>query len=289
MRIVGIATARRPMSPNKLTDLNSHFAFGENWASYAKKIGEPEIEEAERGLLKLIPRELLDGRTFLDIGCGSGLHALAAARLGAARITAIDIDPKSVSTTRTLLEESNLTQSWQASQTSVLTLDHRALGTFDIVYSWGVLHHTGAMWPAIERAAKLVAANGLFAFALYRATRLDAFWTWEKQWYSSASPLAQKAARILYTGLFRVGFAVTGRNFNTHVANYRSARGMDFSHDVHDWLGGFPYETAIASEVAQKMTELGFTAERVFVRPKEIGLFGSGCDEYVYRRRSSNN
>jgi 2-polyprenyl-6-hydroxyphenyl methylase/3-demethylubiquinone-9 3-methyltransferase len=58
---------------------------------------------------------------------------------------------------------------------------------------------------------------------------------------------------------------------------------MDFSHDVHDWLGGYPYETALAAEVERKMTALGFKAERVFARPMSFGLLGSGCDEYVYR------
>jgi hypothetical protein len=58
---------------------------------------------------------------------------------------------------------------------------------------------------------------------------------------------------------------------------------MDFYHDVHDWLGGYPYESALAPEVDDKLTGLGFKAERVFARPISIGIFCSGCDEYVYR------
>ena len=62
---------------------------------------------------------------------------------------------------------------------------------------------------------------------------------------------------------------------------------MDFYHDVHDWLGGYPYEAALAPEIDEHMVALGFNAERVFARSKPLGLFGSGCDEYVYRRRTA--
>ena len=260
------------------------FAFGRNWASYAALVGEREIAEAEKGLLKLIPEPELRGRSFLDIGCGSGLHALAAARLGASRILAIDYDPDSVSTTKGLLERHDVGVPWQAERIDVFDLDPGQAGLFDIVYSWGVLHHTGDMWRAVDKAASCVAPGGLLAIALYRSTRMDAFWTWEKRRYAQASPGVQRAMRALYLAAHRVCCVVFGGNYRDMVANYRSARGMDFYHDVHDWLGGYPYETALAPEVEARMAALGFTAERVFALPMTRGVLGSGCDEYVYRR-----
>lgn len=273
---------------NDLKKVDSHFAFGKNWASYSKLIDEPQIEQAKQGLLKLIPAEEFEGRSFLDIGCGSGLHALAAAQLGVSRIVGVDIDPDSVNTAKNVLSSQNLQAPWHIENISVFDLDPKLLGTFDIVYSWGVLHHTGSMWEAVNKAAALVAPNGLLAVALYRTTYLDAFWKLEKYFYSGAPLFVQKLIKSGYVGVFRLANMFAGQeNFHAYTANYKSRRGMDFYHDVHDWLGGYPYEATLAGEVDRRMTDLGFKAERIFARPKTSGLLGSGCDEYVYQLRGS--
>ncbi|HEV2629196.1 MAG TPA: class I SAM-dependent methyltransferase [Pseudolabrys sp.] len=271
------------MSLKNLKNVRTHFAFGKNWASYASLIDEPQIEEAARGLLKLVPLEDFKNRSFLDIGCGSGLHALGAARLGVSRILAIDIDPDSVATSDAVLSHHNVAASWQVETTSVFDLDASRQGTFDVVYSWGVLHHTGSMWEAIGKAASMVAPSGLLAIALYRKTRTDTLWKMEKRLYSRMPRLLQGCIRAAYIGAFRFAMVATGRKFREYVANYRSSRGMDFYHDVHDWLGGYPFETASASEVESELSKLGFKPERIFARPITTGIFGSGCDEFVYR------
>lgn len=173
---------------------------------------------------------------------------------------------------------------------SVFDLNPESRGRFDTVYSWGVLHHTGDMVRAIRCAAALVAPGGLFVFALYRRIWMDWFWKWEKRWYARASPKSQRRARAIYIALFHLRLWATGRRFNRYVEGYRAKRGMDFYHDVHDWMGGWPYESISAPEVGDLMRELGFVPERSFVRKgrvfgRDSGLFGSGCDEYVYRRR----
>jgi 2-polyprenyl-3-methyl-5-hydroxy-6-metoxy-1,4-benzoquinol methylase len=272
------------MPSKDLKDLGSHFAFGDNWESYAKLINGPQIEEAEKGLLKLIP-DGIKGRSFLDIGCGSGLHSLAAARLGASRILATDIDPKSVATTRRLLSQHATEARWQAEQISVFDFNPSLHGRFDVAYAWGVLHHTGDMWGAIRAASGMVESGGLLVMSLYRTTRCDAFWKAEKRWYAKASPLSQRLARACYIAAYSAAHTLAGRgSFRKFLANYKSSRGMDFYHDVHDWLGGYPYETTLAPEVDGKLSSLGFRAERIFARPTmTLGVLGSGCDEYVYR------
>lgn len=273
------------MSKDNLTSLESHFRFGDNWASYAKHINEERIAEAERGLLRLVPREELSGRTFLDIGCGSGIHSLAAARLGARRVQAVDLDPRSVETAQALLAARAPTTDSRVEVASVFDLTPDRIGTFDVVYSWGVLHHTGDLDTALRRAAALVAPGGLFAFALYRRTHLDSLWVMEKRWYTKASPQAQARARAVYTNLFKLGLLATGRDFATYAATYERERGMEFAHDVHDWLGGYPYEAIAPDEVETLMRKLGLSAVRTFARTgRSLGLLGSGCDEFVYRR-----
>jgi SAM-dependent methyltransferase len=225
----------------------------------------------------------LSDRAFLDIGCGSGLHALAAARLGASPIVAIDIDPRSVETARALLSRFEV----PAKVAVADILKTRDLGTFDVVYSWGVLHHTGAMHEAITRAAECVRPGGLFAFALYRKTPMCEFWKVEKRLYSRAPKFAQDAWRSLYIAAFAFRQWTLGQSFREFVRQYGKARGMEYYHDVHDWLGGYPYESISPSEVSAAMAALGFERVRDFVHEPGPGVFGTGCDEYVYRRRGT--
>lgn len=267
-----------------LKSVDAHFAFGKNWDSYSTLIDQGRIEEAEKALLRLIPPEDFRGHSFLDIGCGSGLHALAAAELGVARVMAVDLDPDSVATARAVLSNNGVLIPWTAETVSVFDLDPNRHGTFDIVYSWGVLHHTGSLWEAVDKAAAMVAPNGLLAIALYRRTRLDAFWKFEKRLYAHAPRIVQRAISACYVAAFRLAMLLTGRSFTDYTANYKSARGMDYYHDVHDWLGGYPYETALAPEVEARLAGLGFKAERVFAQ-SQTPVIKFGCDEYVYRRR----
>ncbi len=289
------------------TDVRTHFAFGRNWASYANLIGEAEITEAVKSLRRLSGADLT-GRSFLDIGCGSGLHSLAAIRLGASRVVALDIDDDSVATTTAVLGRFAAGAAYSVERRSVFDVTPEALGDFDVVYSWGVLHHTGDMKSALERAAAMVAGDGMLLLALYRRTYLCPLWTLEKKWYASASARAQKRAQRLFISWFKVLASLVamrgrlagarrqsdategaGPTFADYVKRY-GVRGMDFHHDVHDWLGGYPYESALPDEVDALMRKCGLRSEAVFLcrkgRARSHGLLGSGCDEYRYVRDS---
>ncbi len=214
---------------------------------------------------------------------------MAALRLGAQEVIALDIDPDSVATTRAVLDRFAQGQNWHVEHKSVFDLSSDTMGIFDIVYSWGVLHHTGDLQRALRCSADLVSPEGYLIFSLYRRTWMDWFWKREKRWYAHASPQAQSRARNLYVALFKLGLLATGRRFSDYVATYRTNRGMDFYHDVHDWMGGWPYETISSGEVDAVMQGLSFVKERIFARSgrwfgRDSGVFGSGCDEYVYRR-----
>jgi SAM-dependent methyltransferase len=265
-----------------LLEQDSHFAFGKNWESYSNLITEAQIEEAVAGLRRLAGGDLT-GKRFLDIGCGSGLHSLAALRLGAVQVVSLDLDADCVATTRRVLHMHAPGKAWTVLERSVFDLEPGATERFDVVYSWGVLHHTGDMYRALRSAASLVRPGGQFIFALYRRTKMCGFWKVEKRWYAKASPRSQRLARSVYVALFRLR---QGRRFAGYVANYKSThRGMDFNHDVHDWMGGWPYESIGPAQVEELMRQLGLRAVRS-LGPKRsgLGIFGSGCNEYVYER-----
>jgi 2-polyprenyl-6-hydroxyphenyl methylase/3-demethylubiquinone-9 3-methyltransferase len=104
-----------------LTDRDSHFEFGQNWRDYAKTIDSARIAGAVQGLQKLFPAGL-SGKSFLDIGCGSGLHSLAALSLGASSLLATDLDENSVGTTRTVLAAHFPEGRWTAEIKSVFDM-----------------------------------------------------------------------------------------------------------------------------------------------------------------------
>jgi 2-polyprenyl-6-hydroxyphenyl methylase/3-demethylubiquinone-9 3-methyltransferase len=270
-----------------LLDRESHFDFGRNWASYLRLVTDAHVQEAVRSLQRLAGGDL-HGRRVLDIGCGSGLHALAALRLGAREVVAVDIDADCVATTRQLLQTHAAGQPWSTRQTSVFDLITDSPAPFDVVYSWGVLHHTGDMYRALRIAAALVAPEGQLIFALYRHTWLCWLWKIEKKWYAAAGPAAQAHAQAAYVRLLRAALSMARRrnSFTDYVSAYGQRRGMDFYHDVHDWLGGWPYESISPAQTERFMSKLGFRRVRAFTRRGiQLGLFGSGCDEYVYARR----
>jgi predicted RNA methylase len=268
---------------NSLTDRSEHFEFGENWKDYSKSIDQKRIDAAIAGLQKLFP-DGLRGKTVLDIGCGSGIHALAALSLGASFVTAVDIDENSVDATRSLLTRSIDPARWKVSIASVFDLAPEAVGKFDVVYSWGVLHHTGDMWTAIERAAALIEPEGQFALSIYTATPFDKIWKVEKWAYARSPRPVQWGVRQIYTAALLAALVAVGRNPIAYVRNRSAERGISFTHDVHDWLGGYPYETADTESIKRKLSSLNFREVRSFTLPKTVGLFGAGCNEFVFER-----
>ena len=273
------------MKSENLLQQESHFAFGKNWLDYASKLDEEKISRATADLRRLSGRQRFDGLSFLDIGCGSGLSALAATRLGASRIVGVDIDPDSVEAARGVFARFAPGTPSEFRVCSVFDMKAAEFGEFDIVHSWGVLHHTGDMVRAIEAAAALVEPGGEFYLALYRKTPFCGMWRNLKRWYSKAPPLSQKKAMKAYISLRKLIMQMKRQDFDAYVRAY-GLRGMDYYHDLHDWLGGYPYESIGQDECRALLARLGFEVKHEFVRTvhRWAGFMGTGCDEYAFRR-----
>lgn len=268
-----------------VTDREGHYEFGENWARFAETVTEHHIARAQAGLEKLLGQGLR-GRSFLEIGCGSGIHSLAALRLGAAPLQAIDIDERAAETARRMLERHAPHRSWTVQTRSILDIAPGE-SEWDVVYSWGALHHTGAMRDAIGRSASLVGPGGTLVLALYRKTLMCRFWRWEKRLYVQGPRAYRSAAELVLTASTLAALVVTGRNPWRYVRRYPEARGMSFATDIRDWLGGYPYESASPDEIRRLMLDLGFVERRFFPCRTRVGLLGVGCDEYVFARRDA--
>jgi 2-polyprenyl-6-hydroxyphenyl methylase/3-demethylubiquinone-9 3-methyltransferase len=259
---------------------------GDGWERLSRLLDERRIQNAMHELQRFLGLERLDGKRFLDIGCRTGLHSLAALRLGASHVTAVDVDPESVAMTNCLLTSRAGLEQFECRQMSIFDADAASLGRFDVVHSWGSLHHTGAMHEAIARAAKLVHDDGLLALAVYRRTVLCGFWKIEKRAYSRMPPWLQRVLVMTYVAKSRVGCLIRRRDFRKEVVDPARQRGKDYQSDVHEWLGNFPYESLTPREFSDFVEALGFRREH----PDRLGdralwtLSSGGCQEIRFRK-----
>ena len=264
-----------------LKDLDQHFEFGNNWEDYSKHINEQTIEIAKISLEKYFVHNQIKGKTFLDIGCGSGLFSIAALSLGFSKVVSVDIDPICVSVTQNNINKFWAKNNWDVHTSSVFELSRHEIGDFDVVYSWGVLHHTGAMHDAINSAIKLIKPNGQMLIGLYQKTTLCPFWVIEKKLYSNSPALIQKFVRKIFLRLYATIDYFQGQKQNKVVANYSSNRGMDYQIDLHDWLGGYPYESISPHNFRKYIKKLGFVVKQENLCSEGFGLTGSGVNEYL--------
>lgn len=259
------------------------FAFGANWRRFLSVLNEDRLAEAERSLTEMLELADLSGKRFVDVGSGSGLFSLAARRLGAT-VVSFDVDPESVACTQELHDRYRRGDSeWRIAIGSALDTRYLdTLGQFDIVYAWGVLHHTGAMWQALHNVDRLVSEGGLLFIAIYNdeggPTRR---WAWVKRTY-------MRLPRVLRFLVLLPAFVamwwkallrdlLLGKPLHTW-REYSRNRGMSPWRDVVDWVGGYPFEASTPEAIFEFYKKRGYSLRKL----KTCG--GSGCNELVFRK-----
>ncbi len=250
------------------------FKFGQNWQRFLSSVDDQRVLAAEEALTTVLGN--IRGKTFLDAGCGSGLSSLAAHRLGA-HVAAFDYDTQSVACTKELQRCHGL--SWRTEEGSVLDANYLTkLGQYDIVCSWGVLHHTGKMYEAFRNIAMPVKPGGLLFISIYNDQGFLSFY-----WKS--------VKRIYNTGWFGRAFMtlihlpyVGGRFVVRKITRRPIERGMSLWVDYIDWLGGYPFEVAKPRDVIEFFAGLGFTVVKTNLVGGSLVGRRSGNNEFVFRK-----
>jgi len=257
------------------------FQFGANWEAFLQTLNNERILEAEDSLKNMLNVVDLAGKKFLDIGSGSGLFSLAAKRLGA-DVYSFDYDPKSVGCTKELKKRYFPDdENWVIEEGSALDETYlQSLGKFDVVYSWGVLHHTGNMNTALNNAMIPVTGRGLLFIAIYNDQGFASnVWSKVKKIYCS-----NWLGRLLISGIYIPWFALQGmavgiikyKNPLGQFSYYKEKRGMSIYHDWIDWLGGYPFEVAKPEDIFELYRSHGFSLEKLVTTNR------LGCNQFIF-------
>lgn len=155
-----------------LTAAQTRAAFATQWQELPEGtylLSDPWFRENVDRILSeeelQIRREWFRGRSVLDAGCGNGRWAYGFAKLGA-ELCEVDVNPVALEKTRDAIRDFDVKKEFFVSPLEELSRNLPAR-KFDLVFSWGVLHHCQSFTGALREVASFVADDGILYLYLY--------------------------------------------------------------------------------------------------------------------------
>jgi ubiquinone/menaquinone biosynthesis C-methylase UbiE len=215
----------------------------------------PAITRKQHHLHLIFGEEKIKGKCIVDCGSGSGITSLAFRKLGAAHVIGLDQSQNDVNFATQKAQEYGVSNCsfWVKN-----LLDEQSLTTdlpfktFDIVYSFGVLHHTSDPQKAFRNIAKLMKDDGLLCVGLYLKTPLTSFFDILGKLYRKSPPFIQDLWRKCIESFLFCYDTCKGKRPHD-VENIQS--------EVHDWFGVPKRSHHTLEEVALWYEGIGCTSK----------------------------
>lgn len=203
--------------------------YKDHWTDYPL-----ELKGVLKHLEELFP-EGVKGKRVLDGGSGSGMVSVAFALMGA-DVTGVDITPKCVENGYKRAEHYGV--KCKFINESLVTLD-LSNEHFDIIYSWGVLHHTEDARQSFFSLARHLREGGEIIVAVYLKTKISWFWNFARIFYQNA-PTVFKTI-FLNIGSVFLNIVDLFRKIIFNKERYMM-RGTNNKEILNDWFG-VPHRT----------------------------------------------
>ncbi len=236
--------------------------YKDHWTKYPL-----ELQGALKHIQELFP-EGVKCKRVLDGGSGSGMISVAFAVMGA-DVTGVDVTPKCVENGCKNADLFGV--QCRFLKRNLLSLDLCG-ETFDIIYNWGVLHHTQDARKSFTNLAKHLKPGGEMIVAVYLKTVLSGFWNFLRIFYQE-SPQVFKTL-FLNTGSIFLNGVDYFNNLFFNKERYMM-RGTNNKEILNDWFG-VPYRTF-------------HTYEEVFEWFRENGLEYQLVNSATGRFKSTSN
>ncbi|WP_082734034.1 class I SAM-dependent methyltransferase [Polycladidibacter hongkongensis] len=191
-----------------------------------------------------IPRfaefECWKGKRVLEVGCGIGTDAVNFSRAGAI-YTGVDISSESLKLARKRFDVFNLDGRFVEANAECLET-HFEEDEFDLVYSFGVLHHTPSPPRAIQSIRKVINRRGSFKLMLYAKN------SWKASMIAAGldQPEAQFGCPIAFTynreelsSLLEPDFHISNAR-QDHIFPFKVDEYVNYNYVREDWFEAMP-------------------------------------------------